>query len=48
MLGASIDVCKFSIDGGNAFFTKCAEYIEQKGELKKWKKSGLSILIEYT
>lgn len=39
--GTSIDVYKFSAQGGKAFFEKCAEYIEQKQELKKW--SGVAL-----
>ena len=40
-LGASIDVYKFSIEGGRAFFDKCAEYIEQKQERKLWSEVAL-------
>lgn len=44
-LGASIDVYKFSADGGNAFFAKCAEYIEVKKELKKWSEVALNEIL---
>ena len=41
-LGCSIDVYKFGADGGKAFFERCVEYIEQKGELKKWSEIALN------
>ncbi len=41
-LGASIDVYKFSEEGGKAFFDKCTEYIEDKKELKKWSEVALN------
>lgn len=41
-LGASIDVYKFDRNGGSAFFAKCAEYIEQRGERKKWSEVALN------
>lgn len=44
-LGASIDVYKFSPEGGNAFFEKCCEYIEDKGELKKWSEVALNDIL---
>ena len=40
-LGASIDVYRFSAAAGAAFFAKCAEYIEGKGELKLWSEVAL-------
>lgn len=40
-LGASIDVYKFSAEGGRAFFAKCGEYIEEKGERKLWSEIAL-------
>jgi len=40
-LGASIDVYRFSAEAGEAFFRKCAEYIEQKGERKLWSEVAL-------
>ena len=48
-LGVSIDVYKFSAEGGAAFFKKCADYIEEKGELKLWSEVALNdILSEIT
>ena len=44
-LGASIDVYKFSAKGGNAFFAKCAEYIEEKQELKMWSEVALNDIL---
>ncbi len=46
-LGSSIDVYKFSAEGGKDFFDKCAEYIVDKKELKKWSEVALNdILLE--
>lgn len=48
-LGASIDVYKFSAKGGAKFFAKCAEYIEDRKELKMWSEVALNdILSEVT
>ena len=44
-LGASIDVYKFSAEGGRAFFAKCAEYIEEKQELKMWSEVALNDIL---
>lgn len=44
-LGASIDVYKFSAEGGQAFFAKCAEYIEEKKELKMWSEVALNDIL---
>ena len=44
-LGCSIDVYKFSAEGGKAFFDKCAEYIEEKKELKKWSEVALNDIL---
>lgn len=44
-LGASIDVYKFSKEGGNAFFNKCAEYIEGRKELKMWSEVALNDIL---
>lgn len=44
-LGSSIDVYKFSVEGGNAFFAKCAEYIEGKKELKMWSEVALNDIL---
>ena len=40
-LGASIDVYKFSAEAGEAFFKKCAEYIEEKRQLRLWSEVAL-------
>lgn len=45
-LGASIDVYKFSSEGGKAFFEKCAEYIEDKKELNMWSEVALNEILE--
>lgn len=44
-LGASIDVYKFSKEAGKAFFAKCAEYIEEKKELKMWSEVALNDIL---
>ncbi|MBR2697190.1 MAG: phosphocholine cytidylyltransferase family protein [Clostridia bacterium] len=44
-LGASIDVYKFSAEGGAAFFHKCAEFIEEKGEKKLWSEVALDAIL---
>lgn len=44
-MGASIDVYKFSADGGKAFFNKCAEYIEDRHELKMWSEVALNDIL---
>lgn len=44
-LGASIDVYKFSPEGGAAFFAKCAEFIEEKGEKKLWSEVALDAIL---
>lgn len=44
-LGASIDVYKFSAEGGNTFFRKCAEFIEDKKELKLWSEVALNDIL---
>ena len=44
-LGASIDVYKFSTSAGKAFFDKCAEYIENKKELKMWSEVALNDIL---
>lgn len=44
-LGASIDVYKFSKEGGAAFFNKCAEYIEERQELKMWSEVALNDIL---
>ena len=45
-LGASIDVYKFSADGGKTFFDKCTEYIENKKELKLWSEVALNDILD--
>lgn len=44
-LGASIDVYKFSAEGGKAFMDQCADYIEKQGELKKWSEVALNDIL---
>lgn len=44
-LGASIDVYKFSAEGGKAFFDKCREYIEENKELKMWSEVALNDIL---
>lgn len=44
-LGASIDVYKFSVEGGIEFFAKCAEYIEEKKEVKLWSEVALNDIL---
>lgn len=44
-LGASIDVYKFSAEGGKVFFAKCAEYIEEKKEVKLWSEVALNDIL---
>lgn len=41
-LGSSIDVYKFSPRGGQLFFSKCNEYINEKKELKLWSEVALN------
>ena len=45
-LGVSIDVYKFSAEGGAAFFNKCREYIEDRKELKMWSEVALNDILE--
>ena len=45
-LGSSIDVYKFSEEGGAKFFVKCAEYIEEKNELKMWSEVALNDILQ--
>lgn len=44
-LGASIDVYKFSAEGAAAFFRKCAEYIEDRREVKLWSEVALNDIL---
>ena len=41
-LGSSIDVYKFSAEGGEAFYNRCVEFIEVKKELKLWSEVALN------
>ena len=41
-LGCSIDVYKFGIEGGTAFYKRCCEYIEERKELKLWSEVALN------
>jgi len=43
--GTSIDVYKFSKEGGQAFFNKCSEYIEGKHEVKLWSEVALNDIL---
>ena len=43
--GVSIDVYKFSIEGGNAFFSRCREYIEGRKELQLWSEVALNDIL---
>lgn len=40
--GTTIDVYRFASDGGTAFFRRCADYIENKKELKLWSEVALN------
>lgn len=44
-LGASIDVYKFSRQGGMAFFNKCEEYITAQGERGLWSEVALNDIL---
>lgn len=44
-LGASIDVYKFSRQGGAAFFAKCEEYIIAQGERRLWSEVALNDIL---
>ena len=44
-LGSSIDVYKFSINGGKKFFAKCREYINDKKEVKLWSEVALNDIL---
>ena len=47
-LGCSIDVYKFDMDGGRAFFECCRNYIENKNELKLWSEVALNDALSKT
>lgn len=44
-LGSSIDVYKFSKEGGKAFFDQCEKYIYEKKEMKKWSEVALNDIL---
>lgn len=44
-LGSSIDVYKFSGEGGKAFYEQCVEYIENRKELKLWSEVALNEIL---
>jgi len=44
-LGTSIDIYKFSAAGGQAFLSKCAEYIEDKRETNLWSEVALNDIL---
>lgn len=44
-LGTSIDVYKFSAEGGRAFFNQCIKYIENKKELNLWSEVALNDIL---
>lgn len=44
-LGASIDVYKFSKEGGSAFFNKCKEYIEDENQRRLWSEVALNDIL---
>lgn len=41
-LGSSIDVYKFSVDAGRAFFDKCDKYINKRREVKLWSEIAIN------
>lgn len=41
-LGTSIDVYKLSPEAGDAFFARCGEYIEERGERRQWSEAALN------
>ena len=45
-LGCSIDVYKFSSEGGKAFFDRCAHYIEKEKILNKWSEVALNDVLK--
>lgn len=44
-LGVSIDIYKFSELAGRVFFDKCADYIENKKEVKLWSEVALNDIL---
>lgn len=47
-LGSSIDVYKFSADGGKAFFDCCTDFIETQKQLKLWSEVALNEAMKFT
>lgn len=45
-LGCSIDVYKFSAEGGKKFFDKCEDYIVKQGNLKLWSEVALNAALK--
>ncbi len=45
--GCSIDIYKFSKQSGMQFFNKCAEYINEKNEMKKWSEVALNDILPF-
>ena len=41
-LGTSIDVYKLSPEAGDAFFARCGEYIEGRGDRRQWSEVALN------
>ena len=46
-LGCSIDVYKFSAEAADAFFAKCAEYIEARNDRGQWSEVALRDILAY-
>lgn len=46
-LGCSIDVYKFSAGAADAFFAKCAEYIEARNDRGQWSEVALRDILAY-
>ena len=44
-LGSSIDVYKFSTEANKAFFTKCEEYINTRGDRKLWSEVAINDIL---
>ena len=44
-LGTSIDIYKFSVEAGNAFMIKCAEYIEKEKKINMWSEVALNDIL---
>ena len=46
-LGSSTDVYKFSAEAADAFFAKCAEYIEARNDRGQWSEVALRDILAY-